>query len=168
VKRNWIALLGYVAVALLASPPEGWSRTSKTRCSLTEERVKMLLAAWGTALNDSTPEDPGRILKTYAAPDRATLLPTCSDKILTTSSAIASYFKNDFLIYKPKVQIDTGKALIGVACNYGFASGPYAFKVTMKDGNRTLFARYTYIFHGGEIVQHHSSLVPKIANNACP
>jgi hypothetical protein len=168
VKRNWTALLGYIAILLLASPSESWSRVSKRQCSVTDERIKSLLKGWGNALDNSTTSNPGPILKTYADNDGAVLLATCSDEPLKTSAEIKSYFEKDFLILHPKVQIDPRGANIGVACDYGFASGLYTFTVTTRDGEKKLLARYTYVFRGKKIVQHHSSLLPKLANNVCP
>lgn len=168
MKRNWTALLGSIAILLFVSPSESWSRVSKRQCSVTDERIKSLLKGWANALGNSTTNNPGPILETYADNDGAVLLATCSDRLLMKSADIEAYFKNDFLVFHPKVDLDTKKALIGVACNYGFASGPYTFTVTTRDGEKTLLARYTYVFRGDKIVQHHSSLLPKPADNVCP
>jgi hypothetical protein len=86
----------------------------------------------------------------------AVLLPTCANGPLT-GLAIRGYFTH-FLESDPKVQLDASGARIGGDCNYAFASGLYAFR--LNDGS-TLRARYTYIFHDGKIVQHHSSLEPQ-------
>lgn len=168
MKRNWTVLLGSIAILFLASPTESWSRVSKRQCSVTDERIKSLLKGWANALDNSTANNPGPILETYADNDRAVLLATCSDKLLMKSAEIESYFKNDFLVLHPKVHINTDEAKIGVACDYGFASGLYTFTVTTRDGEKKLRARYTYVFRGEKIVQHHSSLLPKVANNVCP
>ncbi|BAM88969.1 calcium/calmodulin dependent protein kinase II association-domain protein [Bradyrhizobium oligotrophicum S58] len=160
MKRHWMSLLGCAAVAiLLALPSEGAARTARRHCVVTPERVKALLKNWQTALNESTATKPGPVVATYA--ERAVLLPTCANGPLTTREQITSYFFV-FLKDRPKADIDPDKALIGGDCNFAFASGLYTF--TTQD-NAVLRARYTYVFHGNKIVQHHSSLEPQGRGN---
>ena len=160
MKRHWMSLLGCATIAiLLALPSDGWARTARRHCVVTPERIKALLKNWQTALNESTATKPGPVVATYA--ERAVLLPTCANGPLTTREQITAYFFV-FLQDRPKAEIDAKKALIGGDCNFAFASGLYTF--TTQD-NAVLRARYTYVFHGNEIVQHHSSLEPQGRGN---
>jgi hypothetical protein len=139
-----------ILLAVLAWPSAGWSRTARHACD-----VDTLLDRWVTALRASSPTNPAPVVGTYAV--NAVLLPTCENGPLTGGD-IKGYFVN-FLGYTPSVAINT-RAISGDCAN-GFASGLYTFKLKVNGADKTLYARYTYIFRRGLITQHHSSLEPK-------
>jgi hypothetical protein len=159
-----IALLGSAALVLLAFPSEGWSRKGRLQCQT--DQVRRLVANWADALNKSSSTNPAPILTTYA-PKGAVLLPTCANGPLTNEEDIKKYFV-DFLKKQPRVTVDPNKAAIG-GCDYTFASGLYEFALNGQPTPILLRARYTYVFHNGKIMQHHSSVEPDVGpGNVCP
>jgi hypothetical protein len=137
---------------IAAWPSAGWSQT----CN-----VQGLLQNWANQLKASWQKNnPDLIVDTYQ-PQNGVLLPTCSNGPLVGRRAIKGYFE-DFLKLKPEATFEWPSA----HCTQTFASGLYSFKV---EGGQVLRARYTYIFTGTLIAQHHSSLEPKPpAPQGCP
>ncbi len=147
----------FLLAAFAAWPTAGWSQTASQTCA-----VKDLLQNWADQLQASwlQPIYPPPIVSTYA--DNAVLLPTCSNGPLVGHPAIEDYFKNAFLPLQPQATFDWDNA----HCTPTFASGLYSFKV--KNG-QVLRGRYTYVFTGKLIAQHHSSLEPNpLLPQGCP
>ncbi len=163
------ATTAVVVLAVLAWPSAGWSKTTGHACDV-NALVKERLNNWAAQLAASTPKDPGPIVGTYApeesGPLAAILLPTCAKGTSVGQTAIRKYFVEHFLPSQPVVEGGFPGPTVGGDCNLAFASGLYTFE--LKANNQTLHARYTFIFRHGLIAQHHSSLEPKIPDNACP
>ncbi len=148
-----------ILVAVLAWPSAGWSKKMTVQVCEVKD-VPRLLANWGSALAQSTPDNVGPIVATYD-PIYGVLVPTCANGPNIGLKMIAGYF-HGFLESKPTVTF--GNPTIGGNCTIAFASGLYTFKMS---GNRELKARYTYVFEHGRIMQHHSSLQPVDPGGEC-
>ncbi len=147
-----------ILLAVLAWPSAGWSRTVRSVvCEVND--VPRLLDNWASALRQSwtPPVNPDLIVGKYEA--GAVLLPTCENGPKIGHDAIEGYFI-EFLKNEPVVAT-FGQPTIGGDCTVAFASGLYTFKLKVNGAEKTLYARYTYIFRRGLITQHHSSLEPK-------
>jgi hypothetical protein len=155
-----------ILLAVLAWPSEGWSRTTRHACNVSDV-VKDQIQNWADTLERSwRVGNPNLIVDKYQ--DDAVLLPTCANGPLIGRGQIKGYFVK-FLQNKPVVT-EIGKATVGGDCNVPFGSGLYTFK--LDDGaGATLRARYTYIFKQTGpaqwlVTQHHSSLEP-VPPSAC-
>jgi hypothetical protein len=155
-----------ILLAVLAWPSEGWSRTSRHACNVSEV-VQVLLRNWADTLERSWKDNnPDLIVGKYQA--NAVLLPTCANGPLIGRAQIKGYFEN-FLKDKPVVA-EIGKPTVGGNCSEPFGSGLYTFKLNGGAGAQ-LRARYTYIFKQTGpaqwlVMQHHSSLEP-VPPSAC-
>lgn len=157
-----------VLTAVAAWPSAGWSRAAKRSCDV-DQMVRGLLQNWGKQLQAAWQQNkPELIVNTYAA--NGVLLPTCSSGPLTGHTAITGYFVNDFLPFKPVANFDfvTNPPKVGGDCAHAYASGLYDFKLEAFNPPADVKARYTYVFTGTLISQHHSSLVPTKPPQACP
>jgi len=157
-----------VLATVAAWPSPGWSRTARHTCDV-DKVVRGLLQNWAKQLKEAWSQNkPGLIVSTYAA--NGVLLPTCSKGPLTGHEGIGGYFVKDFLPLKPVADFnfDTNPPKIGGDCTHAFASGLYDFDLTTATGNVRAQARYTYVFNGTLIAQHHSSLVPMKPPQECP
>lgn len=157
------AYAAVTVIAVIADPSEGWSKA--TRCvPVSVDQIAALFARWNEALRTSSPNNPDKVVQTYA-PD-AILLPTLENGPLIGRDAIRGYFVH-FLEKHPDGAIDSRTIRIG--CNMAFDAGLYTFTVDGDEpGKRVrLPARYTYVYrYRAEtgrwlIVHHHSSTRPK-------
>jgi len=174
-----------LALAVLAAPSAGWSQPT---CNPHNPApfVRMLIERWAVALAGSTTSKPDPVVDKYAPNEnnepRAILLPTCSPDAAKGTTQIKDYFAGTpghpgFLSYEPKMT-PNGEPTAGGDCSTVlFGSGLYTFELKVNGQVKTVRARYTYIFEPFQtpgppaqwlIVQHHSSLVPKVQDNTCP
>jgi hypothetical protein len=157
-----------VLTAVAAWPSAGWSKTTRHACDV-DRMVRGLLQNWGNQLQAAWRQnDPQLIVRTYAL--NGVLLPTCSSGPLAGHDQISGYFVNDFLPFKPVANFDfaANPPKITGDCAHASASGLYDFKLEAFNPPADVKARYTYVFTGTLIDQHHSSLVPTKPPQECP
>jgi len=175
--RRGCLFAAVLALTVCAAPSAGWSQTEpRAKCKVhLGNFVKSLIKDWADALKDSKPDHTGPVVGKYApGATGAILLPTCSATPAIGTAAITAYFggEHGFLSSAPEVT-EIGEPTVGGDCDASiFGSGLYTFKLNAVD--KTVRARYSYIFETrGQpaqwlIVQHHSSLAPKVPDNDCP
>lgn len=116
-----------------------------------------LLTRWNLALQSL---DPDKVVALYAK--NAVLVPTCSNEIRKTPSAIREYFSH-FLKKKPRVQVIARN--IRKFDTLAIDSGLYQFDLTSDGTDRLLLCRYTFVYQKNgqdwEILEHHSSVMPE-------
>src|ERR1700688_4009714 len=110
-----------ILLAVLAWPSEGWSKTTRHACNVSDV-VQVLLRNWADTLERSWKDNnPDLIVDKYQA--GAVLLPTCANGPLIGRAQIKGYFEN-FLKDKPVVA-EIGKPTVGGNCSEPFGSGLY-------------------------------------------
>jgi hypothetical protein len=165
--RHYSACL-IVLAAVAVWPSAGWSKTTRRGCDV-DRMVRGLLQNWGNQLQEAWKQNkPDLIVRTYAP--NGVLLPTCSKGPLTGHGEIGGYFVNDFLPFRPVAIFDFNRnpPKVGGDCAHAYSSGLYDFKLEAFNPPADVQARYTYVFTGTLIAQHHSSLVPTKPPQACP
>lgn len=119
--------------------------------------IAKLLEAWDAALQT---RDPETVAALYASD--AILLPTVSNEVRKTPTAICDYFQV-FLRFKPRAKaIDQNIRLFdGVSIN----SGVYEITLTGDEVETMVICRYTFVYRWDDtewkIIEHHSSAMPE-------
>lgn len=118
-------------------------------------KARRLFENWNKALETGNPQV---VADLYT--DDCTFLPTMSPEFKKGKEGAKEYFDH-FLLKDPKGQIveDSAQSLgKGCICH----SGLYNFEVGPQDVREIVRARFTFVWNSkGEIVHHHSSLLPK-------
>ncbi|AMO93294.1 hypothetical protein CFter6_0565 [Collimonas fungivorans] len=127
-----------------------------------EAEVAALFDRWNAALATGNAD---QVTKLYAAD--AVLEPTVSNEVRTTPAEIKSYFVK-FLQMKPQGTINY-RQIRFLGDNAALDTGVYTFNLT-KDGKaKKVHARYTYVYKkvdsDWKILNHHSSMMPELAND---
>jgi len=164
--------------------------------AFTEQTARALIEQWGKGLKWQGTDSDLRlavlniIADNYA--NNAVLLPTLSNKILTSNQNIYGYFygsdKPGFMAKKPQMKLDKIQGTKALSCGYGSADGDYTFSVNSPtSGAATINARFTFVYKyfsnpeaaififgnrnykvdrkpGWYIVTHHSSIQPTPSN----
>lgn len=115
-----------------------------------EKKIKQLLDQWTQVLQNGSVE---QIVSLYC--QKAILLATYSPKIRIGHKAIADYFID--LKQKQGLGCQLLSFYSQTSLTTGIASGEYRF---FWDGGEA-YARYTFVFEKGLIINHHSSEIPK-------
>ena len=109
---------------------------------------------WVTAINNHSIADTCAL---YAA--GATLIPSMSNQVKKTAGAIEEYIQ--FLLSKQDFKVDIIEATRQELEDIGVVTGIYIFSWMAKNKRHQTSARFTFVVHGGKIIQHHSSVTPQ-------
>jgi uncharacterized protein (TIGR02246 family) len=129
----------------------------------TNQEVTGLFDRWNQSLATGNPE----LVADHYAPD-AVLLPTVSNEVRSDRAEIVDYFDH-FLENNPRGQILESHVKV-LGPSDAIDAGTYRFTLTTDGQQRTVDARYTFIYEkvGDEwlIVNHHSSAMPEPAEQS--
>lgn len=125
------------------------------------QRPEDILESWVLAVNAG---DCDRIMSLYD--ERAVLIPTFSNKMLSTPEALKEYFQKLGSREQLKVWLHRKKLLVQPVDEHLFTlSGLYCWEFMVDDELLRFEARFTYLLDTESetpILHHHSSQIPRM------